>query len=271
VSADRNSSLGDLERLLKKAAILQAGDGSLEEKLPEVAFELQTRFQAAAQAYPFNFDGARLELKGKVAQYVPYIFCLFLSVFRWENKKGAKAFPARMFEHLSSFAARNFLQGEAVRFAAPREHGLSSNFREAVNDLCQRIGEGQGITSQKHKAGQDDTLDVVAWRDFPDKRPGKLLLFGQCAAGKNWKGKISDLQPTDFCHLWMLETPPSTLLKALFIPHQIDLDEWRLRSVRAKLIFDRCRIAYWSHGWGRIPDEAAFAKWVAAKLQAVRG
>lgn len=177
ISTDRNSSLGDLERLLNRFSILQTGDGSLETKLPEVAFELQRRLQAAADAYPFNFDGVRLELKGTAEQYPSYVFCLCVSTFKWENKKGAKAFPARMFEHLSSFAAKNFLQGDSIRFAAPREDGFPSEFRVAIDELCRRVGEGAGMKAKKLKAGQDDTLDVVAWRDFPDKRPGKLLLF----------------------------------------------------------------------------------------------
>ncbi len=271
ISKDQNSSLGDLERLLKRSAILRSGDGSLETKLPEVAFELQCRLQAAAGAYPFTFDGVRLELRGKAEEYASYVFCLCLSAFKWENKKGSKAFPARMFERLSSFAAKNFLYGEAFRFAAPREVDFPSEFRAAVDELCRRVGEGAGIKAKKMKAGQDDTLDIVAWRDFPDKRHGKLLLFGQCAAGQNWRSKISDLQPVDFCGTWMEEVPPSTLLKALFIPHQVDLDEWWQRSVRAKMIFDRCRIAYWAHGRGTIPNQSAYVAWFRSKLRAVQG
>jgi hypothetical protein len=210
-------------------------------------------------------------LKGTAEQYPSYVFCLCVSTFKWENKKGAKAFPARMFEHLSSFAAKNFLQGESIRFAAPRDGGFPSEFRVAIDELCRRVGEGAGMKAKKLKAGQDDTLDVVAWRDFPDKRPGKLLLFGQCASGRNWKSKISDLQPRDFCDIWMEQTPPSNLLKALFIPHQVDLDEWWQRSVKAKMIFDRCRIAYWAHGRGGIPNQTEYVAWSRSKLQAVRG
>ena len=29
---------------------------------------------------------------------------------------------------------------------------------------------------------KDGGIDVIAWKDFPDKLPGKLYLLGQCAS-----------------------------------------------------------------------------------------
>lgn len=266
LAEDRTFSFGDLERVLNQAAIFNNQE-DLEEKISEVAFELEARALAAGDAYAFTFDGHTVELRANENDYYPYLFCLCLSYFGWEQPAGATTFPARMFERLSSVAARRFVQGEAIRFAAPREGPVPAPFREAVDYLCHRFGEGMGLQQTGEPVGQDDTLDIVAWRDFPDRLSGKLLLFGQCAAGGNWEEKISDLQPRDFCDAWMEQAPSSTLLKALFIPHRIESEKWRLRTIKAKLIFDRCRIAFLAHHPDDLPQPNSYMEWCRARLE----
>jgi len=266
---DRAFSFGDLERALNRAAVFRNQE-DVEQKLAEVAFELESRVMAAGDGYAFTFDGYNIELRPAEDDYYPYLFCLCLSYFGWEQPAGAGVFPARMFERLSSVAARRFVQGESIRFAAPREGDVPPDFRGAVDYICQRLGEGIGLQPTDEPVGQDDTLDIVAWRDFPDKLPGKLLLFGQCAAGGNWEEKISDLQPRDFCDAWMQQAPSSTLLKALFIPHRVESEKWRLRSIKAKLIFDRCRIAYLAHRPDQLPSPEAYMEWCRTTLDGIR-
>jgi hypothetical protein len=267
MAEDRAFSFGDLERTLNQSAVFNTQQ-DVEEKLSEVAFELEARVIAAGEGYAFTFDGNNIELHADEDDYYPYLFCLFLSYFGWQQPAGAVVFPARMFERLSSVAARRFVQGEAIRFAAPREGDVPVPFREAVDYICQRFGEGMGLQPTDEPVGQDDTLDIVAWRDFPDRLPGKLLLFGQCAAGANWEEKISDLQARDFCDAWMEQAPSSTLLKALFVPHRIESDKWRLRTIKAKLIFDRCRIAYLVHHPDHLPNPEAYMEWCRTTLAA---
>ena len=266
MARDRSFSFGDLERALNRAAVFRDQE-DLEQKMSEVSFEIEARALAAGEGYAFTFDGYIVEVRGDEDSYYPYVFCLCLSYFGWEQPAGATVYPARMFEWLSSLAARRFLQGEAIRFAAPREGDVPAAFRDAVGHICQRIGEGIGLQQTGEPVGQDDTLDIVAWRDFPDGLPGKLLLFGQCAAGGNWQEKISDLQPRDFCDAWMQQTPSSTLLKALFIPHRVESEKWRLRTIKAKLIFDRCRIAYLAHGPDQALNPGSYTQWCRTKLE----
>lgn len=266
VSQDTNFSLGDAERVLRQSATIV--DARIEEVLAEISYELRYRETAAADAYAFEFSGTSIQLKAEPERYYHYIFCLCLSYFAWEADPEHNVFPARMFEQLSCLVAKSFVGGEAIRFAAPREGPVPTAFRDAVDYLCRHIGEGEGMLDIDESVGQDDTLDVVAWRDFPDRAAGKLLLFGQCAAGRNWRSKISDLQPRDFSDKYMQQAPSSNLLKALFIPHRIVDRQWRKRTVEAKLIFDRCRIAYWAHrGAG---NGNAFTHWYTQVLEGTK-
>jgi hypothetical protein len=254
LSDDKDSSLGDLERALTRESVYVDESEALENKLADVAKELDARALASGSAYPFKQEAGRLQAKGS-PKASTYIFCLCLSYFRGKPKKGAKVYPARMFEALSVEAARTFVtaakqKSGASRFGTPRYvDDYPSSFKEAINTLCSRdINEGGGWPASKKLTAkqrpQDGGLDVVAWREWRDKRPGKLILFGACAAGGDWAEKTRQLDLGTFCPEYLAPPPVSRILRAFFVPHRIHTDQWDIISRQAGLLFDRCRISY---------------------------
>lgn len=267
-SDDGNSSMGDLERALNRATVFNPGDQvALESKCVAVLNELQRRLKSANLAYPFEIDGTLLRLKAGPENFVAYVFCLCLSYFGWENKKGRKLFPDRLFEELSSIAAKSFVGDNSVKFGFPRRE-LPKGFAQAVDKLCHLVGECAGFNHQPLKSVKDYGLDVVAWRDFPDGSSSKLILFGQCATGLE-KNKEVELQPEVFCKNWLLAQPISPLIKAYFTPHRIESTDWANLGRRAGIIFDRCRIAYLSHGTESLLKSNSYIEWAVSVLQKV--
>jgi len=269
VAKDRNSSYGDLERVLRRLDVFELRtDEDIECKIAEVADELRRRAYAAGSAYPFIIDGSVISAQAYRRKFFPYLFCLCLSYFGDQRKANKRIFAQRLFEDLSSIAAGNYVSGEAIRFAWPRR-GISRSFESAVNHFCAEcIGEGQGFRQQPILCSKDSRLDVVAWRDFPDKLPGKLLLFGACSSGNDWIEKLCELNPDSFCRKWMAEQPIS-LVRAFFVPHRIDHLRWKHRSWDAGIIFDRCRIAFWAANGPNAIDHTEFFGWIKSVLRAV--
>lgn len=266
LSDDKNSSVGDLERALNRATVFNPeNDIALESKCVAVLNELQQRVKSADRAYPFVIDGTLLCLKSELESFIAYAFCLCLSYFGWENKKGRKLFPDRLFEELSCIAARNFTGDMSVKFGFPRQE-LPKNFAHAVDRLCYLIGECTGFNYQPSKAVKDYGLDIVAWRDFPDESSSKLILFGQCATGLE-KSKEVELQPDVFCGNWLLHQPVSPLIKAYFTPHRIESKSWETLGRRAGIIFDRCRIAYLAHELKSQSKHNPYVEWVISVLK----
>jgi hypothetical protein len=272
VSSDRDASIGDLERTLTSAGVLQAGDAENPDDVAgpeatstlclEVFQELEARAAAAQDGYPFQLNPRGLvRLAGQRTEFSPYIFCLCLSYSRFNHMSGSKSFPRRHFEDLACIAAQNYLQGESVRFASPRST-LAPKFYPALNVLCSLMKEGGPHKKKRERrAGQDAKLDVVAWRHFPDRQPGKIMLFGQCASGADWEDKLGELNPDAFCKSWLSEQPISPMVRAFFIPHRVDHPDWEDVCRQAGIVFDRCRIAYWVH---RTPAPADAQKYVDA-------
>ena len=247
LSPDGNSSRGDLESALRVAALYEIDDDEdIELKCLEVFDELEQRLKASGEAYPFDLDYSVLQVKSSWEDFPAYIFCLCLSYFGWTARKNEAINPRKLFEKLSCLAAKRFLQGNAVDFGPPREK-LPTPFPEAITVICRLIGEGEGYKDQPSLNRKDDKLDLIAWKEFADKLPSKMLMFGQCASGWNWEDKLTELQPEAFCGNWMQEVPVSPLIRSFFVPHRLERLKWKWATRQAGIFFDRCRIAFWAH------------------------
>ncbi|OGO43817.1 MAG: hypothetical protein A2Z04_02155 [Chloroflexi bacterium RBG_16_57_9] len=206
--------------------------------------EVEQRKKAAGEAYPFelNYRGV-LQLKSSWEDFPVYSFCLGLSYFGLTETNIAP----KLFEQVSCQAAKGYLKGNVIGFGWPRKE-LPSSFPGAIAELCRFIGEGGGYRQQSSLGRKDDTLDLVAWKDFTDKWPSKVLMFGQCAAGQNWEEKLGELNPEAFWDQWMQYSLVSPRpIKSFFIPHRVERGKWEFFARKGGLLFERCRIAFWAH------------------------
>lgn len=262
-SADLNSSAGDLASVLTASGILDPdGSGAVESKVVDVFTELEARALASGTGYPFEVVGDTLQARDDWADHSAYVFCLCLSWRRWRRPQGSSYFPERIFESLCTEAARKCLNGGSVRFGSPRVRSqIAASFARAIDELCHRhFNEGAGFKNDEPPRWQKDYgLDVVAWRDWPDMQPGKLLLFGNCAAGWDWEDKLDELQPDNFRNRWM-NGPDSPIIKAFFVPHRVPPVRWRGTVAAAGILFERCRIANLTTA---LPAESHFGDGVA--------
>jgi hypothetical protein len=245
-AADRNASAGDLERELKRL-----GHGDPYGPLGKVFTEVERREKAAGKdAYPFDRKDSSIELKAEPKSYPAYIFCLALSYWKWATRKGAPENPWLLFEELAYYSAKNYLGGDALVFGTSSRQGGKANkrFATSVNELAKKLGEGERFRPQHTFSAKDSKLDLVAWKGFPDSRPSQIILFGQCAAGANWTGKLNELIPDDFWDQWMNRGKVSTPLRSVFMPHRVfEHDEWEHHARSARLLFDRCRVVAFAH------------------------
>ena len=239
------------------------------ERIAEGAFEvIERRERACGGAYPFllSEDGSTIEPNDD-ARSTPYSFLLLLSVFGL--KAGPEdSYPERTFEDLCAAAAAAYLGGpkepaEGLSFGFPRRYE-AKGFGPALLDLYKRLGIGSlkpGLEVEKlSKSEKDGGIDVIAWRHFPDREPGQLIAFGQCAAGKtDWEKKASALKPSSFCRKWFKVVPPSDPLSMYFIPFDPPRGEkwFHLAADAGGVVFDRQRIAFLLRDREDDPGEAA--------------
>jgi hypothetical protein len=155
-----------------------------------------------------------------------------------------------LFEELACFSAKGYIGGDALIFGTSSRTGprVKKRFESSINALTKKLGEGRGFSRRRTFSAKDSKLDVVAWKGFPDARPSQVILFGQCAAGANWRTKLNELIPEDFWDLWIDGGKVSSPMRSVFIPHSLFADdEWANHATRARLLFDRCRVVAFAH------------------------
>ena len=217
------------------------------ERISEAAFEqLARRESYLGEHYPFAVDGAVQAKDGALAS--PYLFLTALTKFN-PTLRASEESGASLFERVSRAALVEYLGGvRSVRsydFGFPRRDGPAA-FYDALEELCRKMGEGRGCRVERNEtaAVKDGKLDLVAWLPFEDGQRNQLSVFGQCAAGMDWFDKLNELQPGDFCGIWMKDPPAMGPLLAFFVPRQVEDRRWRQASVGdRRLFFDRLRIA----------------------------
>ena len=251
-SATRQASLESLVQVIRRAGSTDAVEGTMGDRgsvesqgVAQDAFsEIGNRELACGtNGYPFEVEQGLIRLKGD-AETSAYVFLLLISA---NDPTTGHTGTASLFEHLCRHAAHRYLGGDennarALRIGAPRKAPLAK-FNQAVEDLCSHVKEGNGCLSPEkgHHTG-DNGLDIVAWRDFPDLKAGKLIAFGQCASGADWEGKLAELDASAFMKKWFRAPLVVEPVRLFFLPRRVPRHDWEHAGIDGGVLFDRCRI-----------------------------
>ena len=218
--------------------------------------EIGRRHEACAGGYPFVLgdNGTIVRRQGHIggeenARHTIYKYLLLATRLNMQDDRQHDGYDGtQLLEELAAESARSYLgnRSESMVFGTAAS---ASGFRDQVNELCRRIGEGGGVRDRDNTASrqQDGKLDVVAWTPFSDRLPGQLIMFGQCKTGTHYKDQLAQLQPDAFCNKWLLENPAVTPTRAFFISEALPRSGWRDSAVDAGVLFDRCRIVDFAH------------------------
>ena len=253
-STSMNALSADLDRLGEN----DYSDGvPEEEELPQVVeeayLEIERRQEACGDGYPFVIGGKGYTLHASQeanSNYTIYKYLLLATRLNMKDKRAHAGIDgASLFEELASEAARQYLGLRAESIVFGTAAGMA-DFPGKVNDLCKRIKEGDGYVNRNEAPPneRDGKLDVVAWKHFADRLPGKLIAFGQCKTGTNYKDTLTQLQPDSFCKKWLRSPLVLTPMRMFFVAEALSRSRWANTSYDAGLLFDRCRIVDFCDG-----------------------
>lgn len=273
---DSNSSRGDLERQVKRSGTIEelSEDEAINHLLDEVFIELDGRSNAVGEAYPFIVTNSLVRRRDDfTTRYLPYIFCLCLSVFGSPKAAARGVDPRLLFEHLASKCLESYLGGKSLVLGTGRlledPSTTVRGFAGVVEQLAKFLGEGDGFKTQSTLSRKDDGIDVVGMKPIGGAAVSNLLVFGQCATGKDWQttGKLSQCQPEVFFDQWMIGHEISPLLRSYFIPYSVDTPKFCWAARRAGLFFERMRVSRWAGAHADIDSIAdQMIEWISAVI-----
>lgn len=259
----------------------QPEDGEIVEAFSEMVVadvlnELEWRTRTIGPGYPFTLCPKRAGLSSTwelVAPQEPlqerwliYLTCLFLVGYRRdmivpENPAEAAELSnhklGMLFQICACLAVGGYIEGEVISFGWPRASGEA--FLPALRAAWTRYGAYTvvvtapvGVSAQIKDGG----VDIIAWRHFDDRRPARLLLFGQVASGDDWRDKPVTGAANELTSSWFTGHSPSAWVPATLMPfisheqvaddvpgnyEQACIDNLLAKGQRHGIIFDRAR------------------------------
>ena len=227
-----------------------------EEELPndigEAFIEIGRRTEACGDGYPFTIgnDGNTIHKNSlnENSAYLIYHYLLLCTRLNMSNNNfHANEDGSLLFEEVAAEISRNYVGPRAESMVFGTATG-GTGFRDKVNDLCSRLGEGDGYVNRTtaRSTEKDGKLDVVVWKHFSDHLAGKFIAFGQCKTGTNYRDTLTQLQPDSFCRKWMSSPLALTPIRMFFVAEALPRSNWYNSASDAGLLFDRCRIVDFS-------------------------
>ena len=228
----------------------------------------RVRACGSSNEYPFKVTEHGLTFHKCSSPAYQFQLLVSLNNLKKENACADKSAPAhKLFEELSAAAAGQYLgdSDTSVVFGFPR-NDLPKGFRDAVNHLAELLREGTACRDRKgiHQA-KDDKLDIVAWREFPDQKASKLILFGQCAISRHWKKKAYELQPEKWCKRNFITQPAVRPVPVFFVPQILSENSVDDAGIN-QILLDRCRISALCYGTLNAQLESRLWNWIRYTL-----
>lgn len=219
-------------------------DDKLYDYLQEALKEIDRRAIVCRGKYPFNTENNSVipNLECEESHKLIYKYLLLATRLNMtEHKYVGEINGTLIFEDLASLVAKEYFgnKAESIVFGT----GVRGGFKDKVNDLTQKIGEGGRYKDPEDCTHdeKDGGLDIVVWKPFSDKRKGKIIGFGQCKTGTEWRNEAGRLNPHDFCSIYLDRQPLVIPVKMFFVCETFK-NNYETLSTKAGIIFDRCRI-----------------------------
>lgn len=240
-----------------------------------LSFKLQQRARALGEGYPLKLTEQLIERRGPWQEFLPYSFCLALSLARpfadWAASFGQNfTEQAVLFEQLSECSLALLLPRWSI-YRTGWSATDPTRLKEVVQRLASAIGAKVGnLDDWAPEHGKDGELDVACVFEFPDARGSHTVYLTQCASGKNWPSKLHTPRLEMWQKLIDFTVQPA---RCFTIPYALSDKEFRTNALTVQGLFlDRLRLLVPGREirtW--VPQElsAQIERWVRERLESL--
>lgn len=225
---------------------VDSDDDKIYNRLQDALGEIDNRKQRSNNRYPFittnNSIVRNPDYNNASTVYWCYLFLLFATRNNMNKDKVKQGVDGTLlFEELSALVAKEYWGDRADSFIFGT--ATSGSFREKIEDVISKIKEGKSYKSPEGTTNdeKDGGLDIVVWKHFADKRKSKLVGFGQCKTGTEWRQYVGLVLPDAFCGAYLAERLVLDPVK-MFFTSEVCVSNYEVIARKSGLFFDRCRL-----------------------------
>jgi hypothetical protein len=209
-----------------------SGEEPRESFISDVWQELSLRQQLYLRA-PYIVQGLVVERNFDSSSNPAYLTCLILSLFGIQDQDPD---APKLFERLSCYAAKKYLNGEALNIGWPATGNVATTIEGKIKEIANRLNENYNESPDPRY--NDRGVDVVGWIPFSDDRSGQIVFLLQCAAGQNWLDKSPVPLDAWYQYIHWAFNP----IRAFSVPAVVSNRYWHEKTKDKGLLFDRIRI-----------------------------
>jgi hypothetical protein len=242
-----------------------------------LSFKLQQRMRVLGDSYPLKLTDRLIECRGSWQEFLPYSFCLALSLARpfasWAAGFGQNfTEQGDLFEQLSVRSLALLLPRWSIH-----RTGWSNTEPRQLRDVVQRLASVIGakvgnLDDWAPEKGKDGELDVACVFEFPDARGSHMVYLTQCASGKNWPSKLHTPRLEMWQKLIDFTVQPA---RCFTMPYALSDRQFRTNALTVQGLFlDRLRLLVPGRDnrtW--LPQELSrqIEHWVATRVESLPG
>ncbi len=225
VTEKKHSSKEQIRSFLESAT----GEDCESTHLDSIWAELKRREMLYGDFTPYIIKKNIITAEIRWSKRPEYLFWLMLSIAG--NTESVQN-TGKLFERTSNIAVDQYLNGRSILRGFPTQKKIK------MHDLAKDIDERfRSEPSSPHE--KDSKADVIAWKPFKDGRSGQVILLVQCATGKNWRSKTTELNLRRWASYIDWASSP---LRCFTLPRVITTDTYHETSLDGGIIFDRARL-----------------------------
>lgn len=221
------------KKVISKSKIISIlEDNSIEsdeDKVDSAITELDRRLILYGKIKPYEVKGTIISPKFDWKRYPEHTLCLYYSTYG----AGSHDEGTKLFEQVTKKCVENELKWKSILFGFP----ASISFKSQLDTFAEQIHEHRDENPSPHDKDRD--VDIVVWKQFDDDRSNVILLFIQCAAGKNWDGK-KPVAITSYRRFVSFNY--KVAIPSLSITQIISISDWRNATDDYGIVLDRARL-----------------------------
>jgi hypothetical protein len=192
----------------------------------DVREELGTRATSLSDAYPFQITGSgtdwllRYQPQPERHDHLFYSCCLLITARRYSLITRDVPNMDKMMQIIAYLVAGRLVEGTSYWFGWPRPDD-TNQMVAAIEEVLKRMGFSELLLAPPvWSVGdeKDEGIDIVAWKNFGDGLPARIVLYGQVASGKNWEGKSVTQYTESTIPIWFGAYGQRWYVPAMFVP-----------------------------------------------------
>jgi len=202
----------------------------------------QKRNQILESVYPYSIKDDFIELKDNLDERQKlYLFLLLSSNLNYFPD--IESYLTTDFETVSFYSLKQFLPSNSI----VKQFGKKSDYVGNAQEKIKSLGKDLNVfineieINRNVNGTQERGLDIIGWIPFKDFIPNMIVIYGQCACGKEWYKKQGETRRYENSYFPLLKHRP---INTMFIPFAlIENENFIFQSDEVDcLLFERFRI-----------------------------